>query len=90
MSVVSSVGIINMTKDGRRTGCFDVCRSDTAVHLRINRQGSEVVAVIPLDVARQLSDLIAKAAGGFCKERERCVCGGDTPAIQAACQNWIK
>lgn len=62
MSVISTVGIINMMKDGKRTGCFDVCRSDTAVHLRINRLGSEVVITIPFDTARELSELIAEAA----------------------------
>lgn len=91
MSVITSVGIIYMkNRDGDRTGCFDVCRGDTAVYLRINRNRNEVVAVIPLDVTRQLAELLVKAAGGFCKEGDRCVCGGDTPAIQAQCGNWIK
>lgn len=26
---------------------------------------------------------------GYCKEHERCVCGGDLPAIQASCGNWV-
>lgn len=26
--------------------------------------------------------------GGYCTEGERCVCGGDLPAIRATCQNF--
>lgn len=25
-----------------------------------------------------------------CIEGDRCVCGGDTPAVRATCGNWIK
>ena len=24
-----------------------------------------------------------------CKDGDRCVCGGDTPAVRAGCTNWI-
>lgn len=29
-----------------------------------------------------------KTAGGYCAEGDNCVCGGDTPAVRACCENW--
>lgn len=29
-------------------------------------------------------------SAGHCKEGDRCVCGGDTPEIQACCSNWVR
>lgn len=26
---------------------------------------------------------------GHCSEGDRCVCGGDTPAVRAGCANWV-
>lgn len=26
---------------------------------------------------------------GYCTEGDRCVCGGDTPAVRAGCANWV-
>lgn len=68
--VISTVGVINMAnRDSDRTGCFDVCRSDHAVHLRINRMGSEVVAVIPPGVARDIAALLVRAADDILPEQ---------------------
>ena len=25
----------------------------------------------------------------YCTEGDRCVCGGDTPAVRAGCANWV-
>ncbi len=27
---------------------------------------------------------------GYCIEGDRCVCGGDTPAVRAGCANWVR
>ena len=26
---------------------------------------------------------------GYCTDGDKCVCGGDTPAVRAGCANWV-
>ena len=37
---------------------------------------------------QERTERLAQPAG-YCTEGDRCVCGGDTPAVRSGCANWV-
>lgn len=61
---ISTVGVIDFKdRDGRQTGCIDVCRDESGrVYVRASRQGDESVLVVSASQARMIADLLREAA----------------------------
>jgi hypothetical protein len=65
MSTIHTIGVINFKseKTDKRTGVVEVCLdTDGSVHMRVNRNGEEVVITLRPSAANQVSDLLHRAA----------------------------